>query len=331
MANKKRIDWKTVWFDNVILRYRHPYLTLFSWIKIKMTNRVREALAGYLFISIWLVGFIALTAIPLLESFIFSFNTVRFTQGIETEWIGFANYISIFTSDLTFFSALQTFVFEIALNVPVIIILAMIIALLLNRAFKFRAFFRAVFFLPVIITSGPIVSELLRQGAGTIPSLTESGFLNIIADLLPPVLANPLINLFTQIIFILWFSGVQVVLFLAGLQKMDQSMYEAAQMDGANGWETFWKITLPSLKNIILVSAVYTIVTLATFSNNVLVVYIRSTMYESITGKGGGYASALAWIYFAVVSTLLVIASLLINPPEKKVMALKTYNPGRSR
>lgn len=328
---KKPMPWKKLLVENVLWRYRHPYLTLFSWWKIKLTNRFREAMAGYLFISIWLVGFIALTAIPLFESFLFSFNIVRFTQGIETEWIGFANYISIFTSDLTFFSALQTFVFELVLNVPVIIILAMIIALLLNRTFKFRAFFRAVFFLPVIITSGPIVSELLRQGAGTIPSLTESGFLTIISDLLPPVLANPLINLFTQIIFILWFSGVQVVLFLAGLQKMDQSMYEAAQMDGANGWETFWKITLPSLKNIILVSAVYTIVTLATFSNNVLVVYIRSTMYESITGKGGGYASALAWIYFTVVSLLLVIASLLIHPPEKKVMALKTYNPVKSR
>jgi ABC-type sugar transport system permease subunit len=104
---------------------------------------------------------------------------------------------------------------------------------------------------------------------------------------------------------------------------MDQSMYEAAQMDGANGWETFWKITLPSLKNIIFVSAIYTIVTLATFSNNPIIAYIRIAMFEG--AKGYGYASALAWLYFLVIALLLLGTSLLLNPKEKRIKERKTY------
>ena len=223
-----------------------------QWIKrwfSSLTNRQRESLTGYAFISIWLIGFIFLTMVPLFESLIYSFQRITIVggEGIRLTFIGFENYINLFTSDLTFLARLQDFVGEMILFVPVMNILAILIAILLNRQFKFRGFFRAIFFLPVIITSGPVIAELLRQGAGTLPIITESGFLNIVDQILPPFLNGPLQSLFSQIIFMLWFSGVQVVLYLAGLQKLDQSMYEAAQIDGANVWETFWKITLPSL------------------------------------------------------------------------------------
>ena len=308
-----------------LLRIEKQTLILLNWFKIPLTSKIREAFAGYAFISIWLVGFVVLTAIPLVESLVYSFNRITIVggQGIQLVNVGWENFIQIITSDLTFIDQIQQFIWEIIIYVPVIIILAMVIAILLNRPFKFRSFFRAIFFLPVIITSGPVVNELLRQGAGTIPSLNESGFLTIIQNIFPSFLATPLVDLFTEIIFILWFSGVQVILFLAGLQKMDQSMYEAAQMDGANGWETFWKITLPSLKNIIFVSAIYTIVTLATFSNNPIIAYIRTAMFEGI--KGYGYASALAWIYFLVIAVLLFGASLLLNPKEKRIKEKKTF------
>jgi ABC-type sugar transport system permease subunit len=316
----KRIPWYYK-----LLRIEKQTLILLNWFKIPLTSKIREAFAGYAFISIWLVGFVVLTAIPLIESLIYSFNRITIVggQGIQLVNVGWENFIRIITTDLTFIDQIQQFIWEIIIYVPVIIILAMVIAILLNRPFKFRSFFRAIFFLPVIITSGPVVNELLRQGAGTIPSLNESGFLTIIQNIFPSFLATPLVDLFTEIIFILWFSGVQVILFLAGLQKMDQSMYEAAQMDGANGWETFWKITLPSLKNIIFVSAIYTIVTLATFSNNPIIAYIRTAMFEGI--KGYGYASALAWIYFLVIAVLLFGASLLLNPKEKRIKEKKTF------
>ena len=101
-------------------------------------------------------------------------------------------------------------------------------------------------------------------------------------------------------------------------------MYEAAQIDGANVWESFWKITLPSLRPMILVSTIYTIVTLATFANNPIILWISNVMFNP--NLGYGYASALAWIYFLVIAILLMIASRLVNPKEKTYQVLKTYD-----
>lgn len=289
----------------------------------QLTNRQRESLTGYAFISIWLVGFIFLTMIPLIESFIYSLNRITIVggEGIRLTMVGFANYINLFTTDLTFLSRLQDFVLEMVLFVPVMNILAIMIAILLNRQFKFRGFFRAIFFLPVIITSGPVIAELLRQGAGTIPSISESGFLDILANLLPDFLNAPLQSLFSQIIFMLWFSGVQVVLYLAGLQKLDQSMYEAAQIDGANVWESFWKITLPSLKPMIVVSSIYTIVTLATFANNPIILWISNVMFNP--NFGYGYAAALAWVYFFIIALMLLVTTRLVSPKEASYRVVK--------
>jgi ABC-type sugar transport system permease subunit len=297
--------------------------TFFAKKMNQLTNRQRESLTGYAFISIWLIGFIFLTMIPLIESFIYSLNRITIVggEGIRLTMVGFANYVNVFTTDLTFLSRLQDFVLEMILFVPVMNILAIMIAILLNRQFKFRGFFRAIFFLPVIITSGPVIAELLRQGAGTIPSIAESGLLDVLENLLPPFLNAPLQSLFSQIIFMLWFSGVQVVLYLAGLQKLDQSMYEAAQIDGANVWESFWKITLPSLRPMIVVASIYTIVTLATFANNPIIVWISNVMFNPIFGFG--YAAALAWVYFLVIAMMLFIATRLISPKEKSYRVVK--------
>ena len=311
---------------------RHPFkfLTVIqkkvSKLFASFTRSQREGFIGYAFISIWLFGFIFLTMIPLFQSLIYSFNRITIVggEGIRLAWVGFANYINVFTTDLTFLSRIQDFILEILIFVPVMNILAIMIAMLLNRQFKFRGFFRAIFFLPVIITSGPVISELLRQGAGTLPAFSESGFLEILSQFLPAFLNGPFQSLFSQIIFMLWFSGVQVVLYLAGLQKLDQSMYEAAQIDGANAWESFWKITLPSLRPMIIVSMVYTIVTLATFANNPIILWISSVMFNP--NLGYGYASALAWVYFVIITLLLLIAVRLVNPKEKSYKVLKEYD-----
>jgi ABC-type sugar transport system permease subunit len=298
----------------------------FSKFIASLTRSQREGLIGYAFIGVWLFGFIFLTMIPLFQSLIFSFNRITIVggEGIRLALVGFANYINLFTTDLTFLSRIQDFVLEILIFVPVMNILAIMIAMLLNRQFKFRGFFRAIFFLPVIITSGPVISELLRQGAGTLPAFSESGFLEILSQFLPAFLNGPFQSLFSQIIFMLWFSGVQVVLYLAGLQKLDQSMYEAAQIDGANAWESFWKITLPSLRPMIIVSIVYTIVTLATFANNPIILWISSVMFNP--NLGYGYASALAWVYFVIITLLLLISVRLVNPKEKSYKVLKEYD-----
>jgi len=304
-----------------IYRKEAGYWIFFNKLKIKITNKRRNALAGYMFISIWLIGFIVLAAYPLIRSLIFSFQkvTISGAQGILTVGVGFNNYLTIFTQDLEFLRMIQEFVFEMILYVPIILTIAMIIAMMLNQKIKLRGFFRAIYFLPVVIASGPVINELLNQGAGSVPIIEDLGMLEVLSGFLPMVIARPLSSLFSEMIMILWFSGVQIVLFLAGLQKLSKEIYEAAEIDGASPWEKFWKITLPSLKSIIFVSAIYTIVMLATFSNNEIITYIQSSGVMFSSDKGYGYASTLAWIYFIVIVVLLVITALVLgNKREKK-------------
>ncbi|MBE0700611.1 MAG: sugar ABC transporter permease [Acholeplasmataceae bacterium] len=283
-----------------------------------LKNTTKEALVGYAFIGIWIVGFIWLTAIPLIRSLIFSMSNVSITgaQGIVVTTIGFGNYIRIFTTDVNFIDDVITFVQQIILYVPIILIISMLIAILLNQKIRFRGFFRSIFFLPVIIASGPVINELVSQGAGTVPLIEQYGMLETINQVLPSFIAEPIGMLFSEMIMVLWFSGVQIVLFLAGLQKISTEIYEAARVDGASPWESFWKITLPSLKNIILVSSIYTIVMLSTFANNPIISRIRLMMFDS---QGGyGYASAMAWIYFILITIILGVFALIIAFPKKE-------------
>ena len=231
---------------------------------MKLNNRQRENLYGYLFIGIWIIGFAWLTLYPLIMSLIYSMNKVTITvaDGIVLNNVKFQNFIDVFSTDFDFVNELTKFIGEIFLFVPIIIIISIMVSLLLNQKIKLRGIFRSFFFLPVIISSGPMINELLKQGAGTIPMLENPEIAETLSQL-PRFLRDPISSLFSQMIMVLWFSGVQIVLFLAALQKLDSSIYEAASIDGASPWEMFWKITLPALKPMVLVSSIYSIV----FSN----------------------------------------------------------------
>ena len=302
---------------NWFIRISNKEIIWFNKFHQKITNRLRESLQGYSFISIWIFGFITLTLYPLLNSLYYSLNKVTITggEGIQFEMVGFENYVQIFTTDLDFVEYLRGFIGDIVLQLPIILVVSMLIAILLNQKIKLRGFFRSIYFVPVIIVSGPVINELLQQEAGSIPLIQQLAVIETIESVLPAILAEPITNLFSQIIIILWFSGVQIVLFLAGLQKIDQEIYEAAQIDGASPWESFWKITLPSLRNIILVSAVYTIVMLATFSTNSIIKHIQTLMFD--TSRGYGYSAALAWVYFLIVAMILGITVMLIAYQRK--------------
>ncbi|NLN51035.1 MAG: sugar ABC transporter permease [Acholeplasmataceae bacterium] len=306
--------------NNWLFKKSNREIILFNCLKIKITNKRRKALIGYLFISIWIIGFLWLAAYPLFMSLIYSFQKVIISgeRGVVTSNIMFDNYIAIFSQDLEFLNHLQEFVVQLLLYIPIILVVSMIIAMLLNQNIKLRGFFRAIFFLPVVITSGPVINELLSQGAGTIPLIESMDILATTSSFLPAFLAGPLASLFTEIIMILWFSGVQIVLFLAGLQKLNKEIYEAAEIDGASSWEAFWKITLPSMRNIIFVAAIYTTVMLATFSNNKIIRYIQSSNVMFSSDKGFGYSSALAWIYFAVIVILLLVIVLILGERKEK-------------
>lgn len=271
---------------------------------------MRENLIGYSFIGIWIIGFLFFMLYPLVNSLIYSLSNVQIEgTGIKVTYHGFKNFQNIFQIEegFKFTEALVNFVFkELIFQLPIIIVFSILIAMLLNQKLKGRGFFRTVFFLPVIIASGPVIKELISQGAGGTNIFETYGFIAVIEDTLNPHLAEPIINIFSEIIIIFWFSGVQILIFLAGLQKIDKQVYEAAKVDGAGSWQSFWKITLPALMNLVFVNAIYTIVLLATFSENEVIVSIKSNMFNFKTGYG--MASAMAWIYSLTV--LLIIGAL---------------------
>ncbi len=263
----------------------------------KFKNSTLKQIYGYLFISPWLFGFIFLTAYPMLYSLYLSFNKVKITadSGIVTEFIKFDNYKYAFFTDVSFVQSLVNFLIQLLLSVPVIIVFALVIALLLNSKVKMKNFFRTIFFLPVIITSSSVINELTQQGATQLPGLSDILNISAITDTWPVYIAQPVNYIFNNLITILWFSGIQILVFLAGLQKINVSMYEAAKIDGATSWEIFWKITLPAIQPLIIVNVVYTVVLLSAFPMNPVSPIIRDNMFNISTGFG--YASALAWIY----------------------------------
>ncbi|PKK93742.1 MAG: sugar ABC transporter permease [Tenericutes bacterium HGW-Tenericutes-6] len=285
----------------------------------KLSRVMRENLIGYSFIGVWIIGFIIFMAYPFIQSLIFSLSDVRILgSGIEVNFHGMTNFRRIFEIEegFIFIEALNAFLREIVFQVPIIIVFSVLIAVLLNQNIKGRGFFRSIFFLPVIISSGPVINELITQGAGGANIFESYGFISIIENTLSPRLSDPIINIFSQIIIIFWFSGVQILIFLAGLQKVDRQIYEAARVDGAGPWESFWKITLPSLSSLVFVNVIYTVVLLSTFSENQVIIEIQRNMLRPNTGYG--VASAMAWIYFIVVMGMLGLLTLLFIPKKQK-------------
>lgn len=271
----------------------------------------RENMMGYVFILPWLIGILGLVLYPLIQSFNFSLNDIRLIPGRRVmKFIGLDNYTRIFLKDPTFILNLKSYLAETIIAVPVIVAFSLIIAMLLNGKIRGRGFFRMIFFLPVIIASGPVMAQLADQDAATIPMLNVTMIEQLLNQYLPAFLAQGISSVFNNMITLLWYSGVQILIFLAAIQKIDTSLYEAAKIDGGSGWECFWKITLPTIKPMILLNVVYTIIFMSNNDQNGLIVSIYETML-SATG-GYGYASAMAWCYSVVVTIIVVLFAVLI-------------------
>nr|WP_280518689.1 sugar ABC transporter permease [Lederbergia wuyishanensis] len=277
-------------------------------------------MTGWLFVSPWIIGFSIFTAIPLFYSLYLSFQKVKITtSGVQTTYVKFENYKYAFGVDAIFVDKLTSYLKELIISVPIIIVFSLIIALLLNQKVKFRGMFRTIFFLPVIISSGPVIKELIDQGVTTIPTIEKYAIYEALNANPEGFVNGILLYLIKNLIVILWFSGVQILIFLAALQKMDSQTYEAASIDGASPWECFWKLTLPSLAPMILVNIIYTIVTYSIFSLNPVIEHIQKNMFRVDTGFG--YASALSWIYFVIITIALALTVGAMTLKRKKSYA----------
>ena len=272
----------------------------------------REAITGLIFVSPWIVGALMFLAYPLITSFWYALNNIRITPlGKKYTFLAYGNFTQILMSDADFPMQLIDYLVSTIISVPIIVVFALIIAMMLNQNIKARGFFRLIFFLPVIIVSGPILGMLNSQGAGSITAIDTQAITTAIMNFLPSAIGEPIAEIFQNMVTILWYSGVQILIFLSGLQKIDRSMYEAAKIDGGSGWECFWKITLPSIKPLILLNCVYTVVFISNNDQNSIIELIKNSMFSGTTEKGYGYASAMAWLYSLVVILIVGLFAIL--------------------
>ncbi len=272
----------------------------------------REAITGLIFVSPWILGACIFLAYPLGTSFYYALNNIRITPlGKSFTFVGYGNFTQILLSDADFPTQLVDYLTTTIISVPIIVVFALIIAMMLNQKIKARGFFRLIFFLPVIIVSGPILGMLTEQGAGSITAIDTQAISTAVHSFLPYSLAEPISEIFENMVTILWYSGVQILIFLSGLQKIDRSMYEAAQIDGGSGWECFWKITLPNIKPLVLLNCVYTVVFISNNNQNAIIELIKNSMFSGTKEKGYGYASAMAWLYSVVVLLIVGLFALI--------------------
>ncbi len=299
-----------------------------SKVHRKPENRIRvkrgplekqEARAGVLFVLPWLIGAAVFLIYPLAMSLWYSLNNIRLTsEGMKFTFLAQGNFTQILLSDPDFLPDLVDYLLSTVISVPVIVVFALMIALMLNEKIRGKSFFRLIFFLPVIIVSGPILNSLTEQNASTISVIDSQAVTSAIASFLPAMIAQPISELFSNMVTILWYSGVPILIFLSALQKIDRSQYEAAYVDGASGWERFWKITLPSVKPMILLNCIYTIVFVSSNDQNKLIGLIKAAMFSGTSEKGYGYASAMAWIYSLVVLLLVGLFTLIFMARKDK-------------
>lgn len=293
-----------------------------------LTMSRKKSLVGLLFVTPWLAGFFVFFASPLLQAVNYSLNKVTITAaGRKMTYVGIGNYQDIFLKDAYFVDRLLNFLKEIILQLPLILVFSLVIAILLNQSVKGRGIFRTLFFLPIIVVSGPVMQMLISSGSTTIPLIEQYGLYEMIEETVPKFLREPVTGLFGELLLILWYSGVPTLIFLAGLQKIDATLYEASYMDGASSWVAFWKIVLPSIRGMILINSIYVTVFLATSELNEVIDLIRSNMLNA--SKGFGIASGMAWLYTICILAVIGLCYALFGRTRDGEKPKKSGGKGR--
>ncbi|MDR0707434.1 MAG: sugar ABC transporter permease [Treponema sp.] len=295
-----------------------------------LTLETKNVIAGYLFISPFLIGFLAFMVFPIIESLRMIFSDVRIDtvkQGFSMTFTGLANLNKVFFIDAEFNRMLVEELGRMVLIVPAELIFSLFVALILNQEFKARGFVRTVFFLPVILSSGVMIgletnntllngmAEMIRDSNTMKASVTsvledilvvsEGSGDNAVSDFMGYIFA--VVN---QVYDIAMASGIQIIIFLSALQSISPSVYEAAQIEGATKWESFWKVTFPMVSPLILVNVVYSVVDYFIRTDNTVMTKIRTTLMQRLEY---GFATAMAWVYFLAVIVILGTVAFVIS------------------
>ncbi|MGF7146349.1 ABC-type sugar transport system permease subunit [Anaerotaenia torta] len=293
--------------------------------KLRLTLRGKEAMAGLLFLIPFLMGLLGVFLPMIMQSIRFSFSNLEVTSaGMSIRTAakgGLEHYIRALTIDPEYNRMLLNAMAEMAASVPLIIIFSFFAANLLNQKFRGRTAVRSIFFFPVLLSSGAILSletsdlllnsaNLAQTGGDDIASFLNVAILLVTYTDLPVNVVIFLADAVNGVYNIIIASGVQILIFLAGLQSISPSLYEASDIEGATAWESFWKITFPMISPLILVNSVYTIIDSFTSATNGMMTEIQTTIFKDIKY---GFGSAMAWIYFICIALVLLIVGSVIS------------------
>ena len=272
-------------------------------MKLRLTLRQRQSINGFLFILPWMVGFLVFVARPFAHSIRLAFSKVDMMAGFRLSFVGWDNFNEAFFIDERFVPILVTVIQRNLVDVPIILTFSLFTAFLVHQKIRGVTLFRAIFFLPVVIASGLVVQRLFQQDVGSIEAVIGLDIPTLVYMYLPARFADIVIDVMNRLTLILWRSGIQILLFIAGFQGISPTLYEASRIDGATDWEIFWKITLPMLSPIIIVNTIYTIVDGFTDIFNPMVNFLRTVAFSGSFRLG--YAAALGWIYFILIFILI--------------------------
>ena len=284
-------------------------------VRGKRKNFRQNNLVGYLFVSPWITTFLLFGLIPIGISLVLAFTNYNVLAG--GQFVGLANFQKMFFQDVRYGKSVDATFRYVFASVPLRLIVALALALLLNSNRRGVYWYRAAFYIPSIIGGSVAVAVMWRQLFG------REGFVNAIIDALgmKPVswFGNPTTALWTLIFLAIWQFGSPMLIFLAGLRQIPHELYEAASIDGANGWHRFWRVTLPLLTPIIFFNLLMQMIASFKVFTQAFIVTggapLDATLFYSLylynrafAQSEMGYASAMAWVMLIVIAVLTAIA-----------------------
>ncbi len=313
------------WYDGIV----EAVQTYIPGNATYRTMRARNARIGTFFILPFILGFLVFMCKPLVESLIFSFNDVKLVPGVgyTKTFVGIENFKTALLVDPEYNTYLVEEVGQMIINTIATLVMSFVVAVILNQEFKGRVLCRAIFFLPVILSSGVLPgiehqNEFYDMMAGMAEAVEGSSGVNISESLQELLSVSGVGSKFFEVVFtmidsiydIVMASGIQIIVFLSGLQSISPSLYEAADVEGCSAWESFWKITFPMVSPLLLVNCIYTIIDFFMKNDNKVMELIYQVTYQDFKF---GISAAMSWIYFAIALAFIGVSSFIISKAVK--------------
>lgn len=287
--------------------------------KKRISYYEKKQYIGIFFVLPWVIGLLYFFISPIIFSIMNSFNRMDVTpQGYEFTFVGTEYYEKVLFINQQNIPNILSSIGDLLYNVPMVLIFSMFIAVILNQEFRGRIIMRAIFFLPLITTGGIVMkiisgdglAQSMMSGSGGSALFQVTSIQDMLLDSgIPQEITSFIFNFINDIFGLIWKSGIQILLLLAGLQTISPSMYEAASIDGATGWEAFWKITLPTMYPVLTLALVYTVIDSFVDTSNP----VMNSIISGAQSLSFGTSSALCWVYFLIIAAVVGLVMLIVK------------------